>query len=487
MRRIVAAAVVVLFLVPAGAARAEPNLLVGVTEDGLKIEPDAALEDARDLGIGAFRITLRWRPGLSEPTAAQKAELSRATEDASGVTIVLSVFGERAVHAPTTEALRDEYCGFLSEIVRAYDRIRYVTIWNEPNKTFFWSPQFSSDGSSAAPAAYQALLARCWDVLHDTRSGINVIAPSTAPRGNDNPEAVSNVSHSPTRFVRELGRAYRESGRDAPMFDVVGHHVHGIHSAERPWRAHPGSGVTQGDLDKLEQAFSDAFAGTAQPVPGRCVEGRCVPVWWLEVGFQTEPDQNKASLYQGFEISPRPLPDSVGDVELDPLPDGGSLAPDQATQLVSALLLAYCQPHVEAFFNFLLWDEQRLEGWQSAPFWADRTPKGSYDALRDAIREVSDGEVECTEFRRTTVAERARAERLEAPPPASPVAPAPSSPSPVAPAPSSPAPVPTQEVDSEGFPSWLVPAGAVGAVLIGGGSLVYLLRRRRASYPEHGR
>jgi hypothetical protein len=159
MRRIAAAAVALL-LAPAGAAQAEPNLLVGVTEDGLKIEPEAALEDARELGIGAFRITLRWRPGLNEPTAAQKAELSRATTGASDVTIVLSVFGERAVHAPTTEALRDEYCGFLSEVVRAYDRIRYVTIWNEPNKTFFWSPQFNSDGSSAAPAAYQALLAR---------------------------------------------------------------------------------------------------------------------------------------------------------------------------------------------------------------------------------------------------------------------------------------------------------------------------------------
>jgi hypothetical protein len=471
-----AAVLVIIFLLGvAGAAQAKPGLLVGVTEDGLKFEPEAALEDARELGIGAFRITLRWRPGLSEPTSAQIAELSRATEGASDVTIVLSVFGERAVHAPTTEALRDEYCDFLREIVRAYDRIRYVTIWNEPNKTFFWSPQFNQDGSSAAPAAYEALLARCWDVLHDTRAGIKVIAPSTAPRGNDNPQAVSNISHSPTLFVRELGRAYRESGRDAPIFDVVGHHVHGIHSAERPWRAHPGSGVTQGDLDKLEQAFSDAFAGTAQPVPGRCVAGRCVPVWWLEVGFQTEPDRSKASLYEGFEISPRSLPDSVGEIALDPLPDSGSLAPDQATQIVAALRLAYCQPHVEAVFNFLLWDEQRLEGWQSAPFWPDRTPKGSYAALRSAIREVSDGNIECAEFRRTMTAERARTERLEAASPASPVAPV------------SPAAAPTQETESEGIPSWLVAAGAAAGVVLGGGSLIYVLRRRRPSYPERRR
>jgi hypothetical protein len=474
-----AAVLVIIFLLGVGGtAQAKPGLLVGVTEDGLKFEPDAVLDDARDLGVGAIRITLRWHPGLSGPTAAQKAELSRATKGTSRITIVLSVFGERAVHAPTTETLRDEYCGFLEEVVRRYDRIRYVTIWNEPNKTFFWSPQFNSDGSSAAPAAYQALLARCWDVLHEAQSDVKVIAPSTAPRGNDNPQAVSNISHSPTLFVRELGRAYRESGRDAPIFDVVGHHVHGIHSAERPWRAHRGSGVAQGDLQKLEEAFSEAFADTAQPFPGRCVADRCVPVWWLEVGFQTKPDRSKASLYQGFEISPRALPDSVGDVALDPLPDSTSLAPDQATQIVSALRLAYCQPHVEAFFNFLLWDEQRLEGWQSAPFWPDRTPKGSYAAFRAAIRDVTDGEVECTEFRRSIAAERARTERPDAvsPSPASPTAPG----SPAAP--SSPAPGPTQTTESDGLPSWLVGAAVAAGILLVGGGLIFLLHRRRPRY-----
>jgi hypothetical protein len=385
-------------LASAGAAQAKPGLVVGVTEDGLKTEPEAALQDARRLGIGAFRITLRWRPGLTAPTPAQAAELQRATGGAGAVSIVLSVFGERAVDAPTTEGRREEYCGFLAEVVRRYERIRNVAIWNEPNKTYFWRPQFNSDGTSAAPGAYAALLARCWDVLHETRANVRVIAPSTSPRGNDNPDAISNVSHSPTRFVRELGRAYRDSGRDSPIFDIVGHHVHAIHSTERPWRVHPGSSVTQGDLDKLEEALTKAFAHTAQPVPGQCVQGKCVPVWWLEAGFETTPDQSKSPLYAGVELTPRPLPDFLGDVKLDPLPDSRTLAPDQATQIVSALRLAYCQPHVEAFFNFLLWDEQRLEGWQSAPFWFDRTPKGSYPAFRDTIRAVNARAVDCAAF-----------------------------------------------------------------------------------------
>jgi hypothetical protein len=444
-------ALVAFLLVSGGTAQADPGLIVGVTEDGLKFEPEAALEDARELGLEAFRITLRWRPGLTAPTEPQAAELERATQGADGVLILLSVFGERAVHAPTTEERRDQYCAFLEAVVRRFDRIRHVAIWNEPNKTFFWRPQFNADGTSAAPGAYAALLARCWDVLHDARPDVKVVALSTSPRGNDNPNAVSNISHSPTLFARELGRAYRESGRQEPIFDVVGHHVHAIHSAERPWRTHPGSTVTQGDLAKLERALAEAFAATAQPVPGRCVEGKCVPVWFIEAGFQTVPDGDKAELYEGVEVTPRSLPDATGEVDLEPLPNNRSLAPDQATQIVSALHLAYCQPHVEAFFNFLLWDEARLEGWQSAPIWVDRTPKGSFDAFREAIRDVSDGEVECDELRRALAVSGDRATAVSLPP---------------------------SEADSSSpWPAVAAGAGGIALAVIG---LVYVLRRRRA-------
>ena len=54
-----------LMLACASNTAAAPDLLVGVTEDGLKTEPEAAINDARKLGLGAIRITLRWRPGLT--------------------------------------------------------------------------------------------------------------------------------------------------------------------------------------------------------------------------------------------------------------------------------------------------------------------------------------------------------------------------------------------------------------------------------------
>ena len=64
---------------------------------------------------------------------------------------------------------------------------------------------------------------------------------------------------------------------------------------------------------------------------------------------------------------------------------------DQASQIRDALLLARCQPHVGAFFNFELLDEDRLAGWQSGVLWRDGTHKASYDAFRDAVRLVESG------------------------------------------------------------------------------------------------
>src|SRR5262249_18222166 len=76
-----------------------------------------------------------------------------------------------------------------------------------------------------------------------------------------------------------------------------------------------------------------------------------------------------------------------------PSPD--SPAPDQWTQIRDAIRLAYCQPFVQGFFNFLLWDESRAVGWQSAPYWADRTPKDSLPAFSQAIGEANARTVNC--------------------------------------------------------------------------------------------
>jgi hypothetical protein len=389
------AACAALACVLAGAAKAGPGLLVGVADDSLKWTGKPAAQTAlgytRDLGLGAVRVTVPWRDGETRLSVLERGPVDRMIVATWGprLRIVLSVYGT-ADSAPQTDAERDAYCTFVGSLLRRYPGVNDVVIWNEPNSSRFWRPQFAPDGTSLAPANYEALLARCWDVLHTVRPGVNVIAASS-PRGNDRPSASSNVSHSPVNFYRKLGEAYRESARRRPIFDTVGHNPYPVTNAERPWAQHPGSTtIGEGDYAKLMSVLQEAFGGTAQPLPG---QGR-VTIWYMEQGFQTTIDPSKSAFYRGTETDPQLVPPWLARTSAGT--DG--LAPDQVTQLRDALQLAYCQPAVGAFFNFELADETSLAGWQSGLLWADLTPKPSYGPFKAAVRAVAARRVDCMRY-----------------------------------------------------------------------------------------
>jgi hypothetical protein len=379
-----------------GAARAGSGLLVGVADDTLKWSdrPTAqrALNYTHDLGLRAVRVTVPWSPGQTRLGVLDRQPVDRMILATwrGGLRVVLAVYG-RPDDAPLTGSQRDTYCQFVASLLQRYPGVHDVVIWNEPNSSRFWRPQFSPDGTSLAPAGYEALLARCWDVLHAVRPSVNVIAASS-PRGNDNPAATSNVSHSPVNFYRKLGQAYRASGRRLPIFDTVGHNPYPVTNAERPWTQHPGSTtVSEGDYEKLMGVLREAFGGTAQPLPG---QGR-VRIWYMEQGFQTSVDPTKGAFYRGHENDRQLLPPFFA---LAAARTTAGLAPDQATQLSDALQLAYCQPAVGAFFNFELADESNLAGWQSGVLWSDLTPKPSYVAFRGAVQRVAARRVDCAEY-----------------------------------------------------------------------------------------
>jgi hypothetical protein len=379
-----------------GTARAGPGLLVGVADDSLKWNTrplaQAALGYSRDLGIRAVRVTVAWQAGETRLAVTDRGPVDRMILATWGprLRVVLSVYGP-ANAAPQTEAARNTYCTFVASLLRRYPGVNDVVIWNEPNTSRFWRPQFTPDGTSVAPAAYEALLARCYDVLHSVRAGVNVIA-ATAPRGNDRPSASSNVSHSPVNFYRKLGEAYRESGRGRPILDTVGHNPYPTTNAERPWTRHPyTTTIGEGDYDKLMSVLQKAFEGTAQPLPG---QGR-VTIWYMEQGFQTTIDASKSPFYRGTETDRQLLPPWIARTTAG---NSDGLAPDQATQLTDALQLAYCQPAVGAFFNFELADEASLAGWQSGLLWADLTPKPSYQPFKAAVKTVAAGHVDCTRY-----------------------------------------------------------------------------------------
>ena len=129
------------------------------------------------------------------------------------------------------------------------------------------------------------------------------------------------------------------------------------------------------------------FGGTAQPVPGTGLT-----IWYMEDGFQTRVDPALSRDYAGRESD---------QWALDPVTHEGRTAAarrrsdDQATQLADALRLAYCQPYVGAFFNFLLADERGLGGWQSGLLWANWQPKPSYRAFAHVVADIRSGRVDC--------------------------------------------------------------------------------------------
>ena len=370
------AVVATLSFAPVGSA--SPGLAVGAVENELLWNTAQTVSVARHLGLRTMVVNLEWEPRLNDLEQGQIDALNRVVTTAGGVRIVLGVHNNW-MRTPVDEPGRQRYCEFAANALRRYPQINDIIVWNEPNLGFFWRPQFDADGASEAPRAYFQLAAHCYDVLHGVRPGANVVGPVNSHWGNDNPNGFSNVSHSPPRFIRELGAAYRASGRQRPLFDTLGHHPYPLRSDEHPSVRHTDPAVISiGDTSRLLEVMQEAFGGTGQRIPQ---DG--LPIWYLETGYQTTVPESKRDAYdQDRENWPGPVPDAGSGI-------------DQAKQLTDSLRLMYCQPHVEAMFNFLLKDERPLAGWQSGVFWADGSPKGSFEAYRSAIREVNEGRVDC--------------------------------------------------------------------------------------------
>ena len=176
--------------------------------------------------------------------------------------------------------------------------------------------------------------------------------------GADDPHG-ARLSHSPTTFIRDLGRAYRASGRKTPIMDVFDEHVYADTSAMPPSMPHAGSTIAEGDYAKLVKLLGQAFDGTAQ-------RGSTLPIFYGEFGVESTIPAEKAGAYTGTE---------------------SAKTVDEATQAryyAEAFRLALCQPNVIGIMVFHVIDESALGAWQSGPYYADRTPKSSLPAIRDA-------------------------------------------------------------------------------------------------------
>ncbi|HEU4941751.1 MAG TPA: hypothetical protein VFT18_00690 [Gaiellaceae bacterium] len=340
---------------------------VGVWEYFVR-DPDAQearkrMEEVTAAGFGAVITNSFWEPGRSEPSAEELTELQNAGEAAKAADVrpLLIVQSPGSQTTPNTPDLRREFTAYAASLARQLPQFRDFIIGNEPNLNRFWLPQFGPDGENVAARDYLALLSESYDALKEVSDEIRVIGGALAPRGGDEP-GTGRDTHSPTTFIRDLGRFYRESGRDKPVMDALAHHPYLERSEVPPDFAHPNSTtISLADYDKLVELLGEAFDGTAQ-------EGSELPILYTEFGVQTTIPEEKLDLYTNRD-SP---------AAKDAVPET-----TQAEYYRQAFELACSQPTVEGLYVFHVWDEPDLLGWQSGLYYADRTPKSSLDALAD--------------------------------------------------------------------------------------------------------
>jgi hypothetical protein len=357
-----------------GQTRPAHRLVVGSLDDSIKQgDPRLAASVAqttRDAGFDAVLISSKWTPGATTLAPAERRALANAVRAATRNDLQVFVFVWHGLSGatPRTPAAQGQFAAYTVSLARAFPQVRHIVIGNEPNLNTFWTPQYGPGGSDAAAKGYSELLARTYDALQAVSPRPEVIGGALAPRGSDRP-SLKRDTHSPTRFIEDLGAFYHSSGRTEPIMDALAMHPYMRTSALSPSDTHAASTtITIGDYTKLVTLLGSAF-GAAQ-------HGADLPIYYTELGVQTGVPANHRQAYTDLES-----PAAIDAVDTE----------TQAVYYREALKLAACQPHVRGLFILHTYDESDLAGWQSGLYYADKKPKASLDDFRDAAKAARKG------------------------------------------------------------------------------------------------
>jgi hypothetical protein len=373
-RLVVVGVLVALWAAPARAGG--PSMLVGAFEELVK-EP--TLEGSQKevalvqrAGLDAVIVSSTWQLGETAPSPLELTKLKDAAKATAlaRVRLLVTVYPSGSSQTPLTDEARADFARYAGALARLLPSVRDFIVGNEPNLNRYWLPQFNPDGSDAAAPAYEALLAATYDALKTVSAAIRVIGVAVSPRGGDLPNT-GRATHSPTRFIADLGAAYRSSGRTAPIMDAFAVHPYEDNSSIAPGATHPNTTtIAIADYGKLVQLLGQAFDGTAQP-------GSSLPLLYTEFGVETTLPAAQAGLYGGIE------PPTTHPV-------------DEATQgsyYRQAFALAFCQPTVQGIFLLHTVDERPLDRWQSGVYYANGLPKSDLPKVAAAAGQVHRGVV----------------------------------------------------------------------------------------------
>jgi len=271
-----------------GATRAVPAIAWGVADDMSKYSDDGGAwfyGMLKGANLTENRWTLAWDP--ANPTAITElpfVERAAPVAQAAGIHVVLALYSKQSSqHDPA------QFCAWAATVATTVQQwgIHDYIVWNEPNTRLYWVPQKDGSGHDVAAPAYEQLLARCYDTLHAADPLARVIGMGLSPR------ASTSDSNEPLDFLRDVGRAYRASGRTTPIMDQLS--IHPYPNPNSPTNP-PDVGYEVGDrfgipdLARVKQAVWDAFNGTGQPTTLNGLTFRID-----EIGWQT--DTSKLTQY----------------------------------------------------------------------------------------------------------------------------------------------------------------------------------------------
>jgi hypothetical protein len=346
---------------------ASADLGIGVADDlGFHADQSTWFFDSLgELGMRENRVSVPF--DAADPTTIQHQyalDLYVPLATLRGVQVVFSVAPSKARALTENPNAVRQYADYVALLARTYPTVKDFIVGNEPNQPRFFQPQFNSAGQNVSAGAYYSLLAAAYDALKAVDPAIRVIGLGLSPRGNDQPGAANNVSTSPVRFLHGLGTAYRRSGRTKPIMDELAFHPYPDHDRDDLMKGYrwPNAGVP--DLNRLKQAFWDAFHGTGQDTFG---EGRArggVTFRLDELGWQVGVTPSVQTSYIGQE-----------NVETT----------DEAAQArIYAESIRYlaCDASVRSILFFLLRDEADLDRWQAGLIRVDGSRRASFDAVR---------------------------------------------------------------------------------------------------------
>jgi hypothetical protein len=219
------------------------------------------------------------------------------------------------------------------------------SIWNEPNQPQFLMPQYAR-GRPASPALYRKLYIAAAKAIHGTPGNARdtILFGETSPVGN------ANIV-SPLAFLRGAlclnGDYVKRKG--CKRIDTQGYAHHAYTKRAGPTYVSPDKDeVNIGSLGRLVTALDKA--GKAGAIPRR------LGVYLTEFGIQSWPDK-----IAGVPVS------------------------RQAEYLAISERIAYANPRVKAFSQYLLEDDrprkgppaERYSGFESGLLYSDGKPKPS--------------------------------------------------------------------------------------------------------------